>query len=109
MSDPGAGWAKVSGVAGVIAAIAVVAIIFVGGYGLYWWLAKDTTEKRYDVNTGTQQYQSALISQQRDRVQAIDIATHEGQKKQLTLTFCSTQTEVTVVPPDLAAAAARLC
>lgn len=100
---------KLSAGAWIVAAIAGLAIVCVLAYGGYWWLAKDTTEKRYDVNTGTQQYQNSLIQQNRDRVADIDRTLDPGQKAALTQQFCAIQLTITPPPADLVAASARLC
>lgn len=75
----------------------------------YWFLALRAQENRYEVNTHSQQYQSALIAQERDRVAAYDVATDDAQRAQLASTFCAVYAELTEPPADLIAANGRLC
>jgi hypothetical protein len=106
------GWLAASGVAGALTVFAIIAFIFVGGYGLYWWLARDTTEKRYEVNTGTQQYQASLISENQDRLQDYVRAQDPGQKEALRQMFCADVQkikDIDVHAPDLASAKIEMC
>lgn len=91
-----------------LAAVTVV-VLLVGGWFGYWALARQATSNQYDVNTHNQQYQSGLISQERDRVQAYDIATDPGQKQQIKLTFCQVYPNLTPPPADLVEAHTRIC
>lgn len=97
-----------SGFGPMLILVGLAALAIAGAYLIYWAVAEDSTDRRYEVNTGTQQYQAALISQQRDRVQAWHIATDPGQKTQLATTFCQVQTELANPPADLTNAAADL-
>lgn len=89
--------------------VLLAAAILVGLWFGYWALRKASVENQYEVNTGTQQYQSGLISQQRDRVAAYDAASSDAQKKNIATTFCAVQQEITKVPEDLIQANARIC
>ena len=102
-------WDKASFTSLVIAGVLALAVVCALAYGGYWWLAKDTTNKRYDVNTNNQQYQSSLIQQNRDRVSDIDRALDPGQKAALTQQFCAINATITNPPADLVSAGARLC
>ncbi len=102
-------WYAVSGISGLIAMIGIVLVIAVGGYGAYWWLAKDTTEKRYEVNTGTQQYQSGLIAQERNLALDYSRAVDPGQKQAIADQFCAIFPNIKPAPTDLATAASTIC
>lgn len=84
---------------------AVIAGLYLGGF----WVAKDATNRQYQVNVNTQQYQAGLIAQERDRVQGIETSNDEGQKKNLALTFCTVYHDLTVQPEDLALAFSTYC
>lgn len=105
-----------------IAAFAVAAIC-VGGWFAYWKLAGSAQSDRYKVNTHSQQYQSGLVSQERDRVQAYDqlgtaIAAvkdpatktaDRAQQDQIRETFCQVYADLQNTPTDLTQAHARIC
>lgn len=96
-------------VTATLAAAAAVVVIVVGAWFGYWWLARASQSNRYDVNTHSQQYQAGLVSQERDRVQAYDVATDDGQKAQIRSTFCAVYTQLDPPTPDLVEAHARIC
>lgn len=86
--------------------LAIVAVgIYLGGF----WLQKDATNRNYEVTTNTQQYQSGLVSQERDRVTAYTQATDAGQKALIKGQFCSVYDTLTQPPADLAAAHSQIC
>jgi len=90
--------------------VLLVSVAVIGGaWFAYWAIQKQSTENRYDINTGTQQYQSALISQERDRVTAYDVSVDEAQKKNIASTFCAVYSELTNPTEDLSAAERRIC
>lgn len=95
--------------AAVLAAVILVPTIAVALWFGYWFLARENTEQRYKVNTGTQQYQSALIAQQRDRVLAYDLATNADQKAAIAAQLCQINPSISPLPADLASAGARIC
>lgn len=92
----------------VVACVAFVAVTVLAWHGI-WHLRRANTGQQYRVNTGTQQYQAGLISQERDRAQAYDLATDPGQRTQIALTFCQVYPELTRPTADLSSAAANLC
>lgn len=92
-------------IVGVVVAIAIV----VGAWTGYWWIARQSQNNRYDVNQHSQQYQGALVSQERDRVQGWDAATDPAQKRQIADTFCAVYETLTQPPTDLVEANARIC
>lgn len=94
---------KAFGVAVIV--IAILVGLWFGGWALY----KANVEKKYEVNTGTQQYQAGLISQQRDRVAAYDATDNEAQKRNIATAFCAVHSELTKVPDDLQVAYGRIC
>lgn len=87
----------------------LVVLLCIGGYAGYWWLAKNSTARRYEINTGTQQYQSSLISQERDRATAYDRALDPGQKIAIADQFCAVYPEMTNPTPDLVTRRAVIC
>jgi hypothetical protein len=87
----------------------LIVVGFIGAWFLYWELALKGADNRYEVNTKTQQYQSALVQAQRNRVAGWDMAVDEAQKKNIAQTFCTMQLDLTQVPADLAAAQTRIC
>lgn len=91
----------------IIAAVAVP--VLVAAWFGYWALARETTEQRYRVNQGTTQYQSALISAQRDRVTAHDLAGNPDQRAAIAAQFCAVAMELTHTPADLSLAQSRIC
>lgn len=93
----------------VVGATLAAVLLCVGGWYGYWHLAKAGQNNRYDVNTHSQQYQAALVSQERDRVAGYDAATDPAQKQQIKATFCAVYLDLTQVPADLSAAHARIC
>lgn len=94
--------------AAVVVAGAVVAAIMIGGWKLHWWAAKAAQNNQYQVNTSSQQYQSGLVSQERDRVQGWLNATDATQKSLIGSMFCATYLDLTQVPADLSQAAAEI-
>jgi hypothetical protein len=100
---------QASNVFWTIAVLGVVGILCIGGYGLYWWIAKDSTARQYDVNTGTQQYQSGLISQERDLVIGYHRTTDDSQKAAISDQFCAIYQQLTPPPADLASAYPTIC
>lgn len=93
----------------LVVGLVLVAVIGVGGYLGYWWLAKDTTARRYDVNTGTQQYQAGLISQERNLSLDWNKAVDPSQKQAIADQFCAVYQNLTPPPADLATAHATIC
>lgn len=92
----------------ILAAVTAVALMAACWFG-YWALAKKSTENNYDVNTHNQQYQAGLISQERDRVAAFDVATDAAQKQQIKIAFCQVYPNLSPPPADLVEAHARIC
>lgn len=92
----------------VLIVLGIIAVL-VGGWFGYWALARANTAEQYKVNTGTQQYQSSVISQERDYVHDYDRTVDTAQKQQIAQTFCDRYTELTQIPNDLSLAHARLC
>lgn len=90
---------------GVIVAIGVIVGLWFGG----WALAEANQTAQYKVNTNGQQYQSGLVSQERDRIAAFDIATVPAQKEQIRTTFCQVFPTLKPAPEDLVQANARIC
>jgi hypothetical protein len=88
--------------------VLVVAIIF-GGWAMGWWFKQQDVGLQRDVNRNSQQYQDGLVSQERDRVQAYDVAVDDSQKKQISLTFCAVYQDLVKPPTDIMQAQARIC
>lgn len=89
--------------------VILVVALAIGGWFGYWALAQENQTQRYKVNTNGQQYQSGLVSQQRDRIAGYDIATNPAQKAQIKTTFCQVYMDLNPAPADLVAANARIC
>lgn len=87
----------------------LTAAILIGLWFGGWALYQANQSARYAANTHSQQWQAGIISQQRDRVTAYDIATDEGQKKQIATTFCAVYLDLNPAPADLTDANFRIC
>jgi hypothetical protein len=88
---------------------ALFVLLCIGAYQGYWYLAKKNTQNQYDVNTGTQQYQAGLISQERDLVIGWNRSPDTGQKAAMADQFCAIYSQVHPVPADLAVAHSTMC
>lgn len=95
--------------AGIVAAVVLVIALAIGAWFGYWALTRENTEQRYKVNTGTQQYQSGLIAQQRDRALAYDQTANPDQQAAIAAQFCQIALTLSQPPADLTQAAARIC
>ena len=96
----------------VARAVAIGALAIIGCVVLYlgyWWLNKDSTERQYDVNTGTQQYQNGIISQLRNDARGWAVATDPAQKSFLADQFCTQVLNLTTEPADITAAKITIC
>lgn len=93
----------------IVLSIIVFIGLCVGGWFLYWAVALQNQNQQYGVNTHSQQYQSSLISQERDAAQGWTNATDPAQKKQIAETFCAVYSDLTEKPIDLVQADARMC
>lgn len=82
-----------------VAVLAITAVLIVGGYGAYWWLAKNNAQKQYEVNTNTQQWQSSKIDQLRNLSHDWGVAQDPGQKQVIGSQFCSIYQLVNPLPP----------
>lgn len=89
----------------IVVTIALVVGLVIGGWALYQW----NISKKYQADTHNQQYQSALIAQERDRAEAWDKAVDTAQKSHLASTFCAVYVDITDVPTDLVLANERIC
>lgn len=94
---------------GVIVAIVVVVALSVGGWYLYWFLNEQGTANQNQVNIRSQQFQSGVISSERDRVAGYDAAVDPAQKANIKQTFCTMYLDLTPPPEDLIVANARIC
>ena len=92
-----------------IAGFAVFVVLCVAGWFVYWNVHKANLDQNNQANHQSQQYQDALISQERDRVQGYDAATDKTQKAQIASTFCQVYPNITHPPTDLVQAEARIC
>lgn len=99
--------ARESFAAVLLAGILVIALV-VGGWSLYWWTQQHGIENRYEVNTHSQQFQSGLISQERDRAQAYGVATDPGQRAQIKATFCQVFPDLSPAPADIQLSASTI-
>ncbi|MCV7174921.1 hypothetical protein [Mycolicibacterium sphagni] len=96
--------------AGIVAVgIIVVSVLAIVGYLGYWWLAKDSTGRRYDVNTGTQQYQAGLVAQERDLYIGWNKANDPGQKQAIADQFCAVYPNLKPPTVDLQTAFGKVC
>lgn len=80
-----------------------------GSYELYWHVAKANVAHQYDVNTGTQQFQSGLIAQERNLTIAWHKATDPAQKSAIADQFCAVFQNVQPAPADLVVANTSIC
>jgi hypothetical protein len=92
-----------------VVGIAVFVLLCIGAYQGYWYLAKKNVQNQYDVNTGTQQYQAGLISQERDLVIGWNRSPDAGQKTAMADQFCAIYSQIHPVPADLAVAHSTMC
>jgi hypothetical protein len=76
---------------------------------LYWWVARSSTARRYDVNTGTQQYQAGLISQERNLSLDWGKAVAPGQKQAIADQFCQVYPSLKPPPADLVTSHVTIC
>lgn len=90
---------------GVIGLIALAVALWFGG----WALTQANQNQQYRVSTGGQQYQSGLVSQERDRIAGYDKAADGPQKEQIRTTFCQVYPDLNPAPADLVSAHARIC
>lgn len=93
----------------VLGGILVVVGIAVGGWQLHWYLAKSAVGHQYDVNTGTQQYQAGLISQERNLSLDWNRAVDPSQKQAIADQFCAVYPNLTPAPADLVTAHVSIC
>lgn len=93
----------------LIVGIVLITVVGVGGYLGYWWLAKDTTQRRYDTNTQTQQYQAGLISQERNLSLDWNRAIDPGQRQAIADQFCQVYPTLNPAPADLVTVHASIC
>ena len=93
----------------VLAAAVTLAGLVFGGWLAYWAIAGHGQTRRYEVNTHSQQYQAGLVSQERDRVTAYDVAVDPAQKRQIKVTFCQVYPDLAPPPDDLIIAHDRIC
>ncbi|MEC5149200.1 hypothetical protein [Cryobacterium sp. GrIS_2_6] len=84
-------------------------VVLVGAWFGYWALAQANQTAQYGVNTNGQQYQSGLVSQERDRIAGYDKALDPAQKAQIKVTFCQVFPDLKPAPTDLVQANARIC
>jgi hypothetical protein len=97
---------------GIARSIAIGGLVIIGCVVLYlgyWWLNKDSTERQYDVNTGTQQYQNGIISQLRNDARGWQVATDPAQKSLLASEFCTQYLNLTAPPADITASKTTIC
>jgi hypothetical protein len=104
----------VKNLSGFVAAISIFAILCVGGYSLYWWVTKDSTDRRYDVNTHSQQWNAAKVDQLRNLAHDYSVAVDPGQKEAIGSQFCSLYQVLNPAPPanatdDLFSAHSTIC
>lgn len=93
------------GIAGLIVVAAVVVAMYLGGF----WVSKDATNRQYQVNVNTQQYQAGLVAQERDLARGIATTDSEGLKKNLGMQFCSIFPNLTIVPADIQDVHDQIC
>lgn len=97
------------GFAALVLGLVVVVALAVGGYSLYWHVAKQNVRNQYDVNTNTQQYQAGLISEERNLSLEWTRAEDPGQKQAIADQFCQVYPNLTPAPADLVTAHAGMC
>lgn len=110
----GDGWRAAGGFAGIIAVLGVFAVLCIGGYGVYWWVSKDSTDRQYGINTHSQQWNAAKVDQLRNLAHDYDVAQDPGQKAAIQSQFCSIYQVLKPAPPanatdDLFAAHTSIC
>lgn len=109
-------------VGGIFTGLALVAGLSFGGYEAYWAIAGHNANHQNTINHTDTQYQSSLISQERDRaadwnrlnsaIAGESGATKQAQQGQLGNigdTFCSVYTDITLVPQDLKDSHTEIC
>ena len=92
-----------------VAGIIIFAALSVGLWFGYYALAGANQTANYKVNTNSQQYQSGLVSQERDRIAGYDAAVDSAQKAQIKTTFCQVFSDLKPAPDDLVTANSRIC
>jgi hypothetical protein len=90
---------------GVVAAIVVISV---GGWQLHWWMARHGVNNRYQVNTSSQEYQSSLVTQERDRALAFDKSQDTEQRAVIRAQFCQVLADIHPIPADIELDAAHL-
>lgn len=93
--------------AGLLGFIVLVAV-GVGIWFLGWGVHRANVNKDYEINRQSSGYQQSLISSERDRATAYDVATEAGQKAVIKSQFCSVYVDLTYKPQDLVVAASHL-
>jgi uncharacterized protein HemX len=91
----------VAGVLATIVAILVVVAISIGVYQLHWFVEKKNVQNQYEVNTGTQQYQSSLIERERDLASGYQASDNAGQKTFIAGQFCALIKDTHPLPEDI--------
>lgn len=95
-------------VAAALGVLLLIAAIVFGGWEAGWWFRQQNVNREYQVNRDSSGYQQSLISAERDRASAWDVATDPGQKTNLRAQFCTVYPDLTAPPNDITLAAARL-
>jgi hypothetical protein len=98
-----------SEIAATLGVLFIIAGVVAALIAAWWFFGAAVTGRQYHNDTHNQQYQAGLISAERDRAQAYQVATSAGQKAQLKATFCATYPNITDVPTDLADAYTVIC
>lgn len=97
----------------LLVAVVVAAALSIGAWNLYWFVTAANVDQRYEVNTQSQQYQSGLIAQLRDKVTAYDVAQDASQKQAIANSFCAVYMGLSdtslASAGDLTVAYSRIC
>lgn len=97
-----------SRIAALIVGFAVFLLVMIP---VSWGIYKYNLDQQNQANHTSQQYQDGILAAERDRVQGYQIATDEGQKKQILLTYCAIYKSITHPEnaPDLVQFSAAHC
>jgi predicted negative regulator of RcsB-dependent stress response len=99
-----------AGIAGWTIFVALLVVIVIVIAALTWsGLAPWVADKKREINENSQQFQDALVREQRNLVTAINTAVNKEQKQFFTEQFCAEYVNIESPPNDLTIAHGKLC